>query len=166
MGACRDTNDSDGGGECRQTASTHEIQAHQKDDGSMELRCEECGKECTQVEFSHCLNLCDHLYLDALAAMFKSTAPQPLRGIDEPVKEKPFDCPRCHGLMQHEVFIDWPDNTAFCGWRCLCCGNIWDRMIAVNRSRVGTPVETNRQKKPVLPLVLTLAVHRPSQCLK
>ncbi len=35
------------------------------------LRCRECGQECTQVEFYHGFNLCDHLALDAMALDLK-----------------------------------------------------------------------------------------------
>lgn len=48
-------------------------------------------------------------------------------------------CSRCSGLMVAEIFYDsncsGPDDYRFEGWRCVCCGNVWDRVIAANRSR-------------------------------
>lgn len=38
--------------------------------GSGKLKCQECGQECSQVEFHHGLNLCHHLALDAVALTF------------------------------------------------------------------------------------------------
>ena len=35
--------------------------------GSRIIRCQECGKESGPVEFIRGLNVCDHLFLDALA---------------------------------------------------------------------------------------------------
>ncbi len=35
--------------------------------GSQNIKCQECGKECGQVEFIRGLNLCDHLALDSIA---------------------------------------------------------------------------------------------------
>lgn len=46
-------------------------------------------------------------------------------------------CPRCHGLMFGETFYDWTDYRCFKGWRCICCGNVWDRVIAANRAHAG-----------------------------
>lgn len=52
-------------------------------------------------------------------------------------------CPRCHGLMVAETFYDLacsrPADYRFEGWRCVSCGNVWDRVIAANRSRPRPP---------------------------
>jgi hypothetical protein len=49
-----------------------------------------------------------------------------------------MDCLRCHGMMVGERFEDVradPRDMSFHGWRCVCCGNIDDPVIAVNRVR-------------------------------
>ena len=38
--------------------------------------CEECGHECTRSDFIVLRNLCDHLYLDALAQKYISSYSQ------------------------------------------------------------------------------------------
>jgi hypothetical protein len=49
-----------------------------------------------------------------------------------------MNCLRCHGLMVSEQFVD-PGATlshdCFDGWRCLCCGDIADRVVVRNRER-------------------------------
>ncbi len=51
-------------------------------------------------------------------------------------------CPRCHGLMVVDTFYGDADIQLVCscfvGWRCVSCGNVWDRVIASNRARAGT----------------------------
>lgn len=45
-------------------------------------------------------------------------------------------CARCKGLMVPDHFFDLLDDSGqmtFRGWRCLCCGNIIDPLIEVNR---------------------------------
>lgn len=45
-------------------------------------------------------------------------------------------CARCKGLMVPDHFFDLLDDSGqmtFGGWRCLCCGNIIDPLIEVNR---------------------------------
>ena len=47
-----------------------------------------------------------------------------------------MNCMRCRGLMVREHFIDLFDGTgqlSFKGWRCVCCGNVLDPVIARNR---------------------------------
>jgi hypothetical protein len=41
------------------------------------MRCENCSQECTMVDFVTLRNLCEHLYLDALA-----TKPNPFEASD------------------------------------------------------------------------------------
>ncbi len=38
------------------------------------MRCENCFHECTRIDFSTFRNLCEHLYLDALAEKTQSVA--------------------------------------------------------------------------------------------
>ena len=45
-------------------------------------------------------------------------------------------CTRCRGLMVRDQFYDFLDDTgrlSFRGWRCVCCGNVWDPLILKNR---------------------------------
>lgn len=49
-----------------------------------------------------------------------------------------MDCLRCHGMMVEDWFEDAKAdlrNMSFYGWRCVCCGDILDPVIAANRSR-------------------------------
>ena len=40
-------------------------------------------------------------------------------------------CQRCEGKMVYEKY--YGDGEHFWGWRCLCCGDILDRIILENR---------------------------------
>jgi len=54
-----------------------------------------------------------------------------------------MECLRCHGLMVEERFEDLrgdPHHISFHGWRCVCCGNIEDPVIARHRTAGLTPV--------------------------
>jgi ribosomal protein L37AE/L43A len=118
-----------------------------KKEGSGIFRCQECGQECTQVEFHHGLNLCDHLALDAVALNLKKNreqrqGPEPISAIDEDQKAKAPHCPRCRGLMMNERYFDWEGNGDFEGWRCFSCGNVWDGVIADNQISVGKRMES------------------------
>ncbi len=61
-------------------------------------------------------------------------------------------CPRCHGLMVVDTFYDLAGiqltYDCFNGWRCICCGNVWDRVIAANRAHVGEVFTSSRRKSP------------------
>lgn len=125
------------------------------------LRCQECGQECTQVEFHHGLNLCDHLALDAVALTFKKNreqrqGPEAISAIDEVQKVEAPHCPRCRGLMVNEQYVDWECNGNFVGWRCFSCGNVWDGVIANNRmsidKRVGLSLPLHPARSVVLPI--------------
>ena len=67
-----------------------------------------------------------------------------------------MECLRCHGLMVEERFEDLrgdPHHVSFHGWRCVCCGNIVDPVIARHRA-VGF--------SQVLPIQMAhSAEHRP-----
>lgn len=61
-----------------------------------------------------------------------------------------MDCPRCQGLMVHDVFEDLLDDTgviSFKGWRCVCCGEILDPVIATNRETRPAPLASGARKK-------------------
>ncbi|MEX2493562.1 MAG: hypothetical protein WD425_17565 [Nitrospirales bacterium] len=75
--------------------------------GSGILRCQECGQECTQAEFHHGLNLCDHLALDAVGFNLKKKlelhrSPEGISAIEKGHKAEAPHCPRCRGLMVNE----------------------------------------------------------------
>jgi len=42
-------------------------------------------------------------------------------------------CPKCRGRMYSEKFYDFV--RAFSGWKCACCGEVLDPVIAANRLR-------------------------------
>jgi len=107
------------------------------------ISCHECGHECTEKDFENRINLCDHLSLDALAAFKRSKEQKPVSGVADSAER---NCPRCQGLMRAEYFVDWANNQAFWGWRCLCCGNVWDRGMADNRAHAATPVKNHRPR--------------------
>jgi len=53
-----------------------------------------------------------------------------------------MDCLRCHGMMVSERFDEvegYSREISFYGWRCVCCGNIFDRVIAVDRLKPHLP---------------------------
>lgn len=57
-------------------------------------------------------------------------------------------CSRCRGLMVAETYWDWGElmltYSSFEGWRCLCCGNLWDPVIAANRHQLRPMHAGNR----------------------
>ena len=45
-----------------------------------------------------------------------------------------MDCQRCHGLMVQDRLYDLQDTHIHCDvWRCICCGNIFDTQIFLNK---------------------------------
>jgi hypothetical protein len=47
-------------------------------------------------------------------------------------------CPRCKGLMDLTRFYDLLDDTgsiAFDAWRCICCGEVLDSVVYMNRTK-------------------------------
>ena len=53
-----------------------------------------------------------------------------------------MDCFRCHGMMVMERFDEvkgYSVEISFYGWRCVCCGNIFDPVIAANRLKPLLP---------------------------
>jgi uncharacterized Zn finger protein len=46
-------------------------------------------------------------------------------------EEGVMKCNRCGGMMVCEIFYSREDN--FLGWRCICCGEVVDRVILENR---------------------------------
>ncbi len=53
-----------------------------------------------------------------------------------------MDCLRCRGMMVVERFEEAKGDLreiSFYGWRCVCCGNIFDPVIAANRLRPLLP---------------------------
>jgi hypothetical protein len=124
----------------------------QREQGSHIIRCQECGQECTQVEFIRGLNVCDHLGLDSLAIKTERARSNPavaLFPIHDSQKEEGMHCLRCQGLMWTETFFDLQLNTEFQGWRCLFCGNVWDPVIGDNRMPVEHPHVSPKPSVPV-----------------
>lgn len=116
--------------------SNHTTTNKKADSGK--IHCNECGRECTKVEFHHGLNLCDHLALDTLAVK-EARQKKRLQGLgNHPAGSTvPYEsllCPRCRGFMVSELFFDLEINARFEGRRCLSCGNVWDRVIADHQS--------------------------------
>jgi hypothetical protein len=51
-----------------------------------------------------------------------------------------MQCPRCAGLMNYERFFCGESDRfpiGYDGLRCLCCGEIIDPLILLNRSAAG-----------------------------
>ncbi len=53
-----------------------------------------------------------------------------------------MDCQRCQGLTVPDRLYDLQDSDVHCEvWRCICCGNILDELILLNKrnlpSRLG-----------------------------
>lgn len=70
-------------------------------------------------------------------------------------EEVPMDCPRCHGLMVGDDFIDVRESyvpMSMGGLRCVSCGNIVDPIIARNRMRQVTGVVSAREADMCEPL--------------
>jgi len=45
-----------------------------------------------------------------------------------------MNCQRCHGLMVRDRAYDLLDTHIHCDvWRCICCGNIFDTQILLNK---------------------------------
>jgi hypothetical protein len=72
--------------------------------------------------------------------------------------EKRFDhqgtsCVRCGGLLVSEACVDLLDETGeirFLAWRCVCCGNLIDPVIARNRGYPPVPRRSRvRRSSPV-----------------
>jgi len=124
------------------------------------ISCTECGHDCTKRDFEALRGLCDHLYLDALAALHKPTSHEPISGETDSTKQ---DCPRCQGLMRAEAFVDWTTNRTFAGWRCLSCGNVWDPGIADNRSTIHTQGKNYTPISAGLSLAMTTRSNRVEQ---
>lgn len=70
-----------------------------------------------------------------------------------------MDCLRCRGMMVVERFEEAKGDLreiSFYGWRCVCCGNIFDPVIAANRLRPLLPHGNDmRQRLPVAEVVKT-----------
>lgn len=51
------------------------------------------------------------------------------------VEELRMDCPRCHGTMVVDHFVDLLTSSEIWmpGWRCLMCGEVIDPLILKNR---------------------------------
>lgn len=59
----------------------------------------------------------------------------------EAMKREPV-CERCDGRMTFECFAGQTDFVGcwqYSGWRCVCCGEVIDSVILVNRVRGGGP---------------------------
>ena len=48
-----------------------------------------------------------------------------------------MDCPKCHGLMDLERFSDF--FLVFYAWKCINCGAVIDKTIAINRRNSLAP---------------------------
>ena len=45
-----------------------------------------------------------------------------------------MNCHRCHGLMVQDRLYDLQDTNIHCDvWRCICCGNMFDTQILLNK---------------------------------
>ncbi len=117
------------------------------------ISCKECGHKCTLSDFENFSGLCDHLFLDALAAFKKSKSQKAISEVDDSTKR---ECLRCQGLMRAESFVDWTTSNSFRGWRCLICGNVWDQEIADNRIHGETDVENIKPGRPRFAVAMTL----------
>ncbi len=65
--------------------------------------------------------------------------PFPERAISEVNKIDPdarMKCHRCESIMIYEKFYGPQEH--FLGWRCICCGDMVDRLILKNRGSVAT----------------------------
>ena len=50
-----------------------------------------------------------------------------------------MECRRCHGLMVRDRLYDLQDTNIHCDvWRCVCCGDVFDGLILMNRTRSGS----------------------------
>jgi len=52
-------------------------------------------------------------------------------------------CPRCHGLMLRDEFLDLEDEAGqyrFVAWRCLLCGEVLDPLIVKHRRSPPEPM--------------------------
>lgn len=45
-----------------------------------------------------------------------------------------MDCPKCQGLMVYTTFYDFFESCH--AWKCVNCGAIIDRLIALHRKRL------------------------------
>lgn len=45
-----------------------------------------------------------------------------------------MDCEHCQGLMVQDRLYDLQDTNIHCDvWRCICCGNMLDALILLNK---------------------------------
>ena len=54
-----------------------------------------------------------------------------------------MECPRCHGLMQDQTYIDPQDESgiiSIIALRCVNCGEVLDPIILRNRSSTPAPM--------------------------
>lgn len=69
-------------------------------------------------------------------------------------------CTRCQGCLTPERFNDVLDDTGqmgFIGWRCINCGNVFDRVILEHRTQgAAAPYRSQRRwsgtSRPVWPV--------------
>ena len=55
-------------------------------------------------------------------------------------------CQRCDGLMVQDRAYDLLDSGIHCEvWRCVCCGNMFDNRMLVNRERLVSRVQPRKQ---------------------
>ena len=61
-----------------------------------------------------------------------------------------MECRHCHGLMvRDQVFDLLSTDTHGEVWRCVCCGDIIDQVILVNRSRQGIRTLMGKVRRPM-----------------
>jgi len=53
-------------------------------------------------------------------------------------------CTRCHGLMIKDEYFDMQNGYPIESLRCLCCGALWDEVIAQNQAKPLRPDKKRR----------------------
>jgi len=61
-----------------------------------------------------------------------------------------MDCQRCQGLMVQDRLYDLQDSDVHCDvWRCVCCGNIFDTLILLNKRNWQSGLQPENDGLPI-----------------
>jgi len=61
-----------------------------------------------------------------------------------------MECQRCHGLMVQDRAYDLLDTHIHCDvWRCICCGNMFDTLILLNKRNRQSRLQPENDGLPI-----------------
>ena len=61
-----------------------------------------------------------------------------------------MNCQRCQGLMVQDRLYDLQDTNIHCDvWRCICCGNMFDALILLNKRNWQSRLQLENDVLPI-----------------